>query len=453
MRWLILMMLVLRMPLAAAELNARIGDDHATLSLEICDAQANAALKLYASASAQRFVLHVQLPEGATLRQRGEEIRISPWPGGCVRIEIDLKAIADAQTMDVGYRLGDVLLVSAEQWLWRPNRPSQLRMALPPGWSISAPWASCGSACFNLSASSADGPALVALGALDTLSLGLKGGKLEATLLPTFTPDERVRAVRLVESLPKLLDAAYGRLPVPHLQVLLVPMRKQREAIPWGQVYRGGLGGIHFFIDPEREWAEFASNWVIAHELTHLLHPYLGTDARWLSEGLASYQQQALRARAGQISESEAWRGLLKGFARGQAARSRLSLRSASADMHQQRAYMTVYWGGAAYWLDVETQLLASKNLRLMDVLERFSRCCLPETQAWNDRSFLKKLDELAETTLFSETAARYRDRIGFPETAAQLSALGVSIKGERVRFDPNAPQAALRARIMGKKG
>jgi len=142
MRWLILMMLVLSMPLAAAELNARIGDDHASLSLEICDEQANAALNLYASASAQRFVLHVQLPEGAKLRQRGEEIRISPWPGGCVRIEIDLRAIADAQIMDVGYRLGDVLLVSAEQWLWRPNRPSQLRMALPPGWSISAPWAS-----------------------------------------------------------------------------------------------------------------------------------------------------------------------------------------------------------------------------------------------------------------------------------------------------------------------
>jgi hypothetical protein len=53
---------------------------------------------------------------------------------------------------------------------------------------------------------------------------------------------------------------------------------------------------------------ELRADWTAAHELSHLFHPYLGDDGRWLAEGLASYYQNVLRARSGLLEEADAWR-------------------------------------------------------------------------------------------------------------------------------------------------
>lgn len=434
----------------AAALTATVTASGEQLTLAVCEPQPAAALRLYAASEAKAFVRSVSAPLDVQVRQSGDQIALTPWPGGCVEITIALNEIVAARQPDVGYRLDGVLLTASNVWLWRPNRPSRLQFKLPQNWTVSAPFSRCGRMCFELLASSADGPALIAMGALDMLEITVPGGVIEATVLPTVNAAERATVVRVVATLPKLLRAAYGRLPVPRLQVLMVPMRgRSNEAIPWGQVYRGGLGGVHFFVDPTRPFEDFESNWVIAHELSHLFHPYLGRDARWLSEGLASYQQQTLRAHAGLISSDTAWRGLLQGFARGRAARLNVTLPVASAQMHTLRAYMPVYWGGAAYWLDVEAQLLQARALSLNQVLDRFARCCLPETRAWNGQDFLAELDRLAETTLFSDTAQRYQLDTGFPPIEPLLARLGVRLDGERIVINARAPWRQTRNLIM----
>src|SRR5690349_3931578 len=63
--------------------------------------------------------------------------------------------------------------------------------------------------------------------------------------------------------------------------------------------------------------AEFADDWTAVHELSHLMHPYLGDRGTWLAEGLATYYQNVLRARSGMLTPAQAWDRLYQGFKRG----------------------------------------------------------------------------------------------------------------------------------------
>ncbi len=56
---------------------------------------------------------------------------------------------------------------------------------------------------------------------------------------------------------------------------------------------------------------------MLVHELSHLLHPVIDGYDRWLSEGIASYYQNVLRARAGLRSAQWSWDALHAGFERG----------------------------------------------------------------------------------------------------------------------------------------
>ena len=48
-----------------------------------------------------------------------------------------------------------------------------------------------------------------------------------------------------------------------------------------------------------------------------MLMPYISSRDRWLSEGLASYYQNVLRARDGRLTDTQAWQLLYEGFQRG----------------------------------------------------------------------------------------------------------------------------------------
>lgn len=48
--------------------------------------------------------------------------------------------------------------------------------------------------------------------------------------------------------------------------------------------------------------SELSRDWTATHELSHMLLPYVASRDRWLSESLASYYQNVLRARDGRLA-------------------------------------------------------------------------------------------------------------------------------------------------------
>lgn len=132
-------------------------------------------------------------------------------------------------------------------------------------------------------------------------------------------------------------------------------MTEVSEPVPWAHIMRGGGIAAEFYIDETRPISDFRSDWTATHELSHMLLPYVSSRDRWLSEGLASYYQNILRARDGRLTEEQAWQKLLSGFERGKRATRGGSL--ANATRSGRAATMRIYWNGAAIMLMADTRL------------------------------------------------------------------------------------------------
>src|SRR5690606_4452079 len=121
------------------------------------------------------------------------------------------------------------------------------------------------------------------------------------------------------------------------------------EPVPLGLARRGGVASVLLLVDETADLAALRADWVAVHELFHLLWPRIERADAWLSEGLATYYQEVLRARHGLISQRDAIQHLVDGLARGARADGGLPLGEESARMRATHSYTRVYWSGAAF--------------------------------------------------------------------------------------------------------
>lgn len=419
------------------------------------------------SAWAKRFVADIAR-EGA----RGLEAVDGGWSaadwraGECLRYRADLAAIAAEGKPDVGWRLGDDLLVAPQLWLLRADvqdEDARIRVNLPTAWSISAPWqplardatpANGTSVEFRIPATPADWSAAVAFGHFEERRIELPGGVLRVAMLGDIDAAQRDKLGRWFDRVARAVLSAYGRLPLADVQVLMLPVGTRGRAVVFGQSVRGQGNALQLLVDPSRPEAEFDDDWMAVHELSHLMHPYLGDRGAWLAEGLATYYQNVLRARSGLLTVAQGWDRLAEGFRRGAAAADDGTLEEAAANMQRTHAYQRVYWAGAAFWLTVDRDLRRESGGRigLDTALSRFRDCCLPAYRRWRPEEFVAKLDALADTKLIS---ARYREFAAmraFPDWRSLYADLGIGETDGRMRFDEKARDAAIREAIMRPK-
>ena len=183
------------------------------------------------------------------------------------------------------------------------------------------------------------------------------------------------------------------------------------------------------------------------------MHPYLGDRGSWLSEGLATYYQNVLRARAGLLTSVQGWDRLKEGF-EDQRDSYATSLQDSARDMHASHDFRRIYWSGAAFCMTVDTDLRReSKNTLTLDLaLSRFRDCCLPAYKRWAPDDFVAKLDSLLGTQTI---AARYREFAAmrtFPDWKKVYADLGIRDVGGHLHLDADLPNAALRDAIMAPR-
>ena len=178
----------------------------------------------------------------------------------------------------------------------------------------------------------------------------------------------------------------YGYFPQTHPQVLVIPIGHRDEAVVSASVLRGGGVATIFYIDENRPLTEYMDAWNPTHEFSHMLIPYVSSRDRWLSEGLASYYQNVLRARDGRLSETQAWQNLHDGFERGRKGTNGGSL--AQATRGGRSSTMRVYWSGAALLLMADMQLRDTTNGRqsLDSAIQSLAACCMANGKTWRAR-------------------------------------------------------------------
>jgi hypothetical protein len=244
--------------------------------------------------------------------------------------------------------------------------------------------------------------------------------------------------------------AVIGRFPLRRARVRVKQVDSDDDSpVPWGQTLRGDGVAVLLFVRHDATLQQLRDDWTAVHELSHLLHPYLGGQGRWLAEGLASYYQNVLRARIGALDGEEAWRRLEGGFQRG-----RMALRGVPLDQLGRRrgGTMRVYWAGAAYWLEADLALRAQGS-SLDAALAEYSHCCLGDgTERVEPEAFAAALDEIAKSPVFVPLYRRYAASEEFPPLDAAYRRLGIEVRDGQLRFSRGDAGARLREAIVGKR-
>ncbi|HKQ23138.1 MAG TPA: hypothetical protein VJT81_01690 [Burkholderiales bacterium] len=358
-------------------------------------------------------------------------------------------------------RVGADLLTSVGLWLWRPDalgsdEDIEITFLLTEGISVSAPWKPVatmpGRAVFRIGRGPWDWPASVAFGRFKEREIRVGGARLRLTVLDgsPVADDERMQS--WIADAAQTVADLYGKFPVPQAQILVVPGARSPEPTPWAYVVRGGSPAAHFFINQRRPISEFYEDWTAVHELSHLLLPYIGSEDAWVSEGVATYYQNVLRARGGRTTALDAWERLHAGFLRGMDSAAGMTLAQATESMYRGGTHMRVYWEGAALILiaDVRLRQITAGRQSMDTALAALNECCSSEERAWSGRELFDKLDEITGTSVFRELYDQHVGSKNFPDLTQAYRSLGITDKGASIELTPEGREKQLRDAIMG---
>ncbi|MCB9629619.1 MAG: hypothetical protein H6725_19805 [Sandaracinaceae bacterium] len=405
----------------------------------------------------------VTVEEGA---REGDVLRASAR--GCVAYRVALQA--SRSTL-----LGNDAVVSAQsEWLLRPVGQVdevRVRFALPEGLRVATPWpalvdqhdAPQDTRGRHVSAASADTPGTPETDAegaafvLPSLALQLPSDvlfgrfelsrrvvgvtELQVARVAGPLPHGQEELVTHIARAVELVASVGGAFPSERVLAVVWPSPSD-QPVQFGLTKRGGGASILLFFGENAAAGSLADDWVTVHELAHLLHPLVPSADRWLTEGIATYYQEVLRARAGWKTPAVAWTRIIEGFEAGRRGGTGRSLRDEALGMHQSAAYTRVYWGGAAFVLAADLQLRA----RGSSFDEAIARC-LREVQRSARPVSAQELVRALDPQLLV-LAEEYAARSEWAPTDALLSELGLVYADGAVQF-VDAPGSDVRDAIM----
>jgi M61 glycyl aminopeptidase len=381
---------------------------------------------------------------------------------GCVlyRVNVSQPIRQHDRTGDKIHHVGKDLLTSVGIWLWRPetleaDEDIEVTFVLPDGIAVSTPWRpvalSADRAVFRTGRSPYDWPASVAFGRFREREIRVGGARLRLTVLDAAPAADVEQIQAWIRDSAQMVADLYGRFPQSQAQIVVAPGARGNEPTPWAYVARGGSPAAHFFINQRRPINEFFEDWTAVHELSHLLLPYVNADDIWLSEGVATYYQNVLRARGGRMTASEAWQRLHAGFVRGMQSAPGLTLAQATESMYRDGTYMRVYWEGAALLLmaDVRLRQMTIGKQSLDTALAALNDCCAATDRAWSARELFDKLDAVTGTGVFREIYDQHVASRNFPDLSQTYRALGVAIGAGGIELSTEPKQRRMRDAIM----
>ena len=297
--------------------------------------------------------------------------------------------------------------------------------------------------------------ALAAPGAVEARTVRAADTALEIEVEGVDEPARRAMLEDWAEQAARALLTVDDRFPLRRARVRIAQTDRRESApagagggspVPWGQTLRRDDVSVLLYVRRDATLAQLRADWTAVHEFAHLMHPWLGREGRWMAEGLASYYQNVLRARAGLMAADEAWRRLDAGFARGRRA---TVPGTPLSSVRGRGATMRIYWAGAAYWLQADLALRA-RGSSLDAVLAAHARCCLRPGSEANPLDYARALDRIDGHGLFERLYLEAAAATAFPDLAAAYRALGLSGHGDALRPSRGDAPARLRAAIMG---
>lgn len=228
-----------------------------------------------------------------------------------------------------------------------------------------------------------------------------------------FSAAEREKLTAWVGETVAALETLVGPFPM-DVRVYIHRRDDASEPVPWANTQRYRGQGVHFHVDPDYPLRAFREDWTAPHELSHLILPYLGDAHAWFAEGFASYMQYQVMEAQGVLTAGEAARRYRRNFEaaeRGYDYGDR-TFPEAAPKLRAERKYPVMYWGGAAYFMQVDDALQHSGS-SLAVVLRRYLACC--RRNHGELEALLTELDRIAGADTFRQLHQRLLEEPGFP--------------------------------------
>jgi hypothetical protein len=391
-----------------------------------------------------------------TVERRGAEWMERSCNWRCtVRYQVNLDEVAAScgDEVDCARRVGSATLSPSLAWLIHPvprrDVPVKIHVNAPPGRFASGMNAADESErVFSFRSFDLDEGSFTAFGPMRRSRIELPGksgesSRLDLVLVGDTSYAMSDAAIRSwVEEAAQTTISLFGRFPVSRATLFVVPAKGEDE-VTFGKVLSLAGASVVVVLGDKMPESARHKDWVLVHELFHLGFPTFRGEGRWLGEGLATYYEPVLRARAGWTSEGEIFRQFARNMPRGQPAQPNGAGLSAREDLD------TIYWGGALFCLAADVRI--REETRGRKSLDDALRAALDRggdaTRVWTVREVLRVGDAATGTNVLSDMYAHYAARGEHIDLEGILASLGVSTDGRDP--DDTRPLAWVRRGIV----
>ena len=392
-----------------------------------------------------------------TVERRGNEWFERSCNWRCtVRYRIDLGELAAScgDEVDCARRVGETTLSPALAWLVHPvprtDVPVRVRVHSDDGAQFATGMSAAdgAGATFTFRSFDLDEGSFTAFGPMRRYRVDVPGRGAEKAVIDVAVlgsaryamPDATIRS--WIEESANVTVPLFGRFPVDKTTLFVVPAKGESEVV-FGKVLSLAGASVVVVVGDQMPPAARHKDWVLVHELFHLGFPTFRGEGRWLGEGLATYYEPILRARAGWTTDGEVFRQFARNMPRGQGTRGSNAGLSARDDLD------TIYWGGALFCFaaDVRIREETRGKKSLDDVLRAALARGGDATHVWTVRDVVQLGDQVTGTNVLSEMYERHAARGERIDLDTLLSSLGVGQEGREA--DDSRPLAWIRRGIM----
>jgi hypothetical protein len=267
------------------------------------------------------------------------------------------------------------------------------------------------------------------------------GGVIDVSFSPGFLEVSVEALHHWIAASACAVTTYYGRFPVGHLRLLIVPVEGQTGVLngrTWG--YDGAMTKV--FVGQLATEEDLESDWVMTHEMVHLAFPSVAYEHHWIEEGIATYVEPIARVEAGNLKPQSVWRDLVEGLPKGLP-------QADDQGLDHTHTWGRTYWGGALFCTlaDVEIRERTDNRHGLQDALRAILAAGGSVEASWPLERALKIGDSAVGVPVLAELYEKMKANPVEFDLAGFWKALGVKGSGH-VSFDDHAPLAAVRRAI-----
>lgn len=276
--------------------------------------------------------------------------------------------------------------------------------------------------------------------------LGSAKATIELVTLPgPLALDARARTRWITAAATAVADFWHG-FPVAHAMLAVVPAAG-RESIAHGKVVATGGASLLIQLGSEATEPQLYDDWILVHELFHLGFPSFLDEGKWLDEGLATYYEPIIRARAGWSNERAVWRELATDMPQGLGAVESLGI-------EREKIFAGMYWGGAilALMADVRARESSGGKLGLEDGLRAVLEAGGNATRVWTLDQVVRIVDARLGGPVLGDLSRAHGHRGRPVDLEGLFRRLGVMRTEDGIELDDGATGAAIRRAIVSPR-